>query len=535
MQTGQYEPKKGNRVTDQFLWSVTIAATFFSQKSDWYRSFGKSIVTAIMLCLAINLLYSTPALAQDSTKHWVGTWAAAPYTPGTENQPPMTLTNNTLRQIVFASIGSDTLRVKFSNSTFGKAITLNKVNIAVSSNASKSAIDASTIADLKFNGKANVTINANAELFSDPVAFDCKPNMKLAITIYYGQCASDPNMTFHYGSRTDSYIVAGDKTASADFTGASVKESWYTISAVDVLAPKSAAAVAIFGNSITDGYGVHGGPPNRWPDFFSQKLLANNATKEVGVLNLGIGATLVTAKSNGADAGVDRFKHDILDQAGVRWIIIFYGVNDIAANISATNVINGFKKMVSDANAKDTAIKIYGATITPFNGHSYYSASHEQARKDVNNWIRTDPSFDGVLDFDNVLRNPSDQAKLQQQYSNDWLHPNGAGYKFLGESIDLDLFTPPPVKVEGAVCKGSTGFMAQPQYSSGTISFALPTLAFVSLKVFSPLGREIVELAGKTFPAGRHAINLKTLHFAKGMYIYSFKSGNRSASQVMLY
>lgn len=535
MNIGHYELKVNNCVASLFQRGVTIPAMLFNQKLDQYRSFCKKSITTVAFFLVISLLQITSASAQDSTKHWVGTWAAAPYTPGTENQPPMALTNNTLRQIVFISIGSDTLRVKFSNSTFSKAITINKVNIAVSPNAAKSAIDASTITDLKFSGKANVTIDANSELFSDPVAFNCKPNMKLAITIYYGQCASDPNMTFHYGSRTDSYIVAGDKTASADFTGASVKESWYTISAVDVLALKSAAAVAIIGNSITDGYGVHGGPPNRWPDFFSQKLLANSATKEVGVLNLGIGATLVTAKSNGADAGVERFKHDVLDQAGVRWIIIFYGVNDINANVSATNIINGLKKMVSAANAKDTAIKVYGATITPFNGNSYYSASHEQVRKDVNTWIRTDPSFDGVLDFDNVVRNPGDQSKLLQQYSNDWLHPNGAGYKLLGESIDLNLFTPPPVKVEGAMRKGATGFIVQPQYRRGTISFALPNRAFVSLKVFSPLGKEVVELAGKTFSAGSHAIDLRALHLAKGMYVYSFKTGGSCARRAMLY
>ena len=362
---------------------------------------------------------------------WVATWSTAPYAAENNTPPSPYLANNTLRQIVRVSIGGDTLRVKFSNRTCSTPVTMNSVNIAVSTDASKSLIETSTKKQLTFNGKTSVTMNAYSEVTSDPLAFPLTPSTHLAITIYYGQCETSSDMTFHYGSRTNSYILAGDQTASADFSGAKKVERWYNLSSIDVLAPRESAAVAVLGNSITDGYGIHDGK-NKWPDTFSEKLLDNPATSHVSVLNLGIGATLVTT------SGVSRFQQDILAQAGLRWIVIFYGVNDIGADKSAADVINAFRTLISQAHAQN--IRIYGATITPFKGHSYYSAARETVRIEVNEWIRTPGNFDKCIDFDEAIRNPSDAEKLQAAYSNDWLHPNAAGYKLLGESVDINLF-----------------------------------------------------------------------------------------------
>jgi lysophospholipase L1-like esterase len=262
--------------------------------------------------------------------------------------------------------------------------------------------------------------------------------MRLAITIYYGQCQTSADMTHHYGSRTNSYILAGDQTASATFAGATAIERWYTINTIDVWADTNTHAVACFGNSITDGYGLTGGLANRWTDMFSQKLLNNAATAKMGVLNLGIGGTNVAG--TGATNGATRYQQDILNQSGVRWVIIFYGINDICASgSSAATITAAYAKFVTDGHAKN--MKVYGATITPVNGNAYYSAAHEAVRGAVNKWIRTAGNFDGFIDFDKTIRNPTDTTKLQAAYSNDWLHPNAAGYKLLGESIDLNLFT----------------------------------------------------------------------------------------------
>ncbi len=494
------------------------------RENNYCRYINLTAICVLLLHMCV------PILAGPDTKNWVGTWACAPY-KATSNLPPITLTGNTLRQVVRVSIGGDTLRLKFSNYTFGKAISLNSVNIAVSPDGTQSGVTASTIKELKFSGSSSVTINAHSEIYSDPLAFDLKPNMRLAITIYYGNCESSADMTFHYGSRTPSYIMSGDKSTSVDFSGAMMVERWYTISAIEVLGSPNAAAVAVIGNSITDGYGLSGGLQNRWTDVFSERLLENPATEQVGVLNLGIGATLVTRASNGAQSGVDRFDHDILQQSGVRWVIIFYGVNDIGANIQANSIIDGIRRMVTAAHDKN--IKVFGATITPFNGSGYYSVEHEKVRNEVNRWIRTDSSLDGFLDFDKVLCNPNDTSRLKSEYSNDWLHPNAAGYKAIGESINSDLFlVPDVVPVQSTELWSNTTLCIRQHHGTAHISFDIPYSSFVAFKVYDVLGKALAETSGKTFDRGRHSMTFQPK--TSGTYVFSLKAGNYSVSKALI-
>lgn len=267
----------------------------------------------VYLTLLFIFCFSSLFANGNEEKKWVGTWACAPYAVDQSNTPPMPLSNNTLRQVVRVSIGGDTVRLKLSNISCSTPVTIKAVNLAASKGGS--AIDPATITPLTFNGNATVTINAKSEVTSDPSAFKLTPSMRVAITIYYGQCQSSADMTGHVGSRTDSYILTGDKTTDATFSGATVVSHWYTISAIDVLAPKNAGAVAVLGNSITDGYGLSGGKQNRWTDIFSERLLQNSTTQWVGVLNLGIGATNVASGNN---SGLSRYKHDILEQSGVK-------------------------------------------------------------------------------------------------------------------------------------------------------------------------------------------------------------------------
>jgi len=394
----------------------------------------KSQIGKFRLIVTVFLIFSFVTLvnAKSTKSKWVGTWSCAPYAAANNTPPSPYLANNTLRQIVRVSIGGDTLRVKFSNITCSTPVTMNSVNIAVSTETGGSAIDISTIKQLKFNGNALVTMNANSDITSDPIAFPLTPGMHLAVTIFYSECKTAADMTHHYGSRTDSYILAGDQTGNAAFTGATPIERWYNINTIDVLAPINTGALAVLGNSITDGYGLHGGLNNRWTDILSKKILNDSATSQVSVLNLGIGATWLTS------SGVSRFQKDILDQNGLRWIIVFYGVNDIGGGASANKIISALQSLILQAHTAN--IRIYGATITPFKGHGYYSAAHEAVRIEVNNWIRSPGNFDQFIDFDKIIRDPSDNEKLAVAYSNDWLHPNALGYELLGESIDLNLF-----------------------------------------------------------------------------------------------
>lgn len=391
----------------------------------------KNYLKCILWSLWIGLLLLGTKTVTASNK-WVGTWGCAPYAAGDHTPPSPYLENNTLRQIVRVSIGGDTLRIKFSNITSSKPVTMNAVTVSVSTQVGGSSIDASTTKQLTFGGETSVTMQPYTQIVSDPIAFPLIPGTHLAISTHYGACEIASDMTFHYGSRTDSYILKGDQTTNESFSGATRIERWYHIASIDVKAPEKAGAVVVFGNSITDGYGLKGGLKNTWPDIFSGKLLKNDSTAHVSVLNMGIGGTQVST------SGVGRFYQDVLSQSGLRWILIFYGVNDIGANKSASQIIEAYENLVIQAHSEN--IRVYGATITPFGGSGYYSDTHEAVRSDVNAWIKKTGKVDHFIDLDKAIRDETDTTRMLEKYSNDWLHPNAAGYKLLGESIDVNLF-----------------------------------------------------------------------------------------------
>jgi len=392
------------------------------------------------IILIFFLLLCTEYLSGQSKK-WVGTWATAPQLVEPNNMPPSPgLTNNSLRQVVRVSIGGDTIRLKISNEFSSQAVEIKSVQIAASTGGS--SIDVSTNKELTFNGKSEFTISPGTAVTSDPLAFTLKPRMDVAITIYYGKTSS--TVTGHPGSRTTSYIISGNNPEVKDFTGAVTTDHWYNINAIEVLVPSNYASIAILGNSITDGRGSTTNMQNRWTDIFSEQLLKDSRTQHIGVLNLGIGGNCVLSQCLGPSA-VSRFDRDILGQSGVRWVIVFEGVNDIgsvktsdAAKNIANNLIEAYKQMIAKAHAKN--IKIYGATIMPFKGNQYYNQYSETCRSIVNQWIRTKGNFDAFIDFDKIMRDPQDTLRIISSFQNDGLHPDAEGYKKMGESIDLNLF-----------------------------------------------------------------------------------------------
>jgi lysophospholipase L1-like esterase len=230
-----------------------------------------------------------------------------------------------------------------------------------------------------------------------------------------------------------------------DFDRSIPTDHWYVINGIDVKVPEHAAAVAIIGNSITDGRGSETNKQNRWPDVLSERLLENRGTQHISVLNLGIGGNCVLRDCLGPSA-LDRFDRDILQQKGIKWLIILEGVNDLGQTTDSANaaqvtedLITAFGKMIEDAHAK--GIRVYGATILPF-GKSFYSTDYrENARNNINDWIRNSGRFDAVIDFDRALRDPQDTTCLLPSAQSDYLHPNVEGYKMMGEAIDLELFT----------------------------------------------------------------------------------------------
>ncbi|MFW5657405.1 MAG: SGNH/GDSL hydrolase family protein [Bacteroidota bacterium] len=379
---------------------------------------------------------------EKTEKKWVGTWSTAPQLVEPRNMPPDPgLTYNTIRQVVRVSLGGKQIRVRFNNEFSTNPATLKKVELAASTGGS--SIDPATITRLKFNGKEEVTMEAGTLIVSDPVDFDLKERMDVAITIYFGETPAD--VTGHPGSRTTSYLLGGDHTSAKKFTDAATADRWYVINGIDVKAPEEAAAVAILGNSITDGRGSGTNKQNRWPDILAERLLNNPETQQVAVLNQGIGGNCVLRFCLGPSA-IDRFERDVLNQHGVKWLIILEGVNDLgqtpnkeAAMKVAEELIGAYKQMIEKAHK--AGIKVYGATILPFKESFYYAGYREEAREMVNDWIRNSGRFDAVIDFDKTMEDPEKPSTLLPNvHTGDFLHPNEKGYEIMGKSIDLSLF-----------------------------------------------------------------------------------------------
>jgi lysophospholipase L1-like esterase len=376
----------------------------------------------------------------ETGEHWVGTWGTSPQLTEPRNLPPPPgLTGNTLRQIVQASIGGKKLRVRFSNAFGTSPVTISEAHMALS--AGGSAIKTESDKALTFDGRPAVTIPPGKTILSDAFAFDLAPLSDVAVTIHFGGTSRD--VTGHPGSRTTSYLQAGDSVSAADLPSATKTQHWYILNGIDVVAEKASAAVVTLGDSITDGRGSGTDKNDRWPDDLARRLQSEKSTADIAVLNEGIGGNCVLHGGLGPTA-LSRFDRDVLDQSGVRWLIVFEGVNDIGGSrgtnlLVAQNLIAAFQKFIDQAHAKN--IRVYGATITPFGGSFYDSPAHEAAKEEVNRWIRASGKFDAVIDFDAAMRDPRNPDHLLPTVdSGDHLHPNEAGYKIMAGAVDLKLF-----------------------------------------------------------------------------------------------
>jgi lysophospholipase L1-like esterase len=254
-------------------------------------------------------------------------------------------------------------------------------------------------------------------------------------------------VTGHPGSRTTSYLLAGDAVAAPSLSGAATTDHWYLLSGIEVAAPASAAAVVVLGNSIADGRGSGTNRNDRWPDNLARRLHADPRTPQVAVLNAGIGGNAVLRGGLGP-TGLARLDRDVLSQAGARWLILSEGVNDIGASRgadSAASVARQLERAYGEIGRRAHArgLRVYGATVLPFGGSFYDSAEHEAARQEVNAWIRRggEGTFDAVIDLDAAMRDPEHPARLLPAADGgDHLHPNERGYQMIADAIDLRLF-----------------------------------------------------------------------------------------------
>jgi lysophospholipase L1-like esterase len=379
--------------------------------------------------------------------HWVATWGCAPQLTESNNLPPSPLAHSTLRQFVHASIGGETLRVRFSNLFGTDSVAIRSAHLALAAgpgSAGAGEINPATDTALKFHGAEEVIVPPGETVLCDAVTFALPALADVALSLYLGDISAS-TLTGHPGSRTTSFLRGGDAVSAGSLPDAKRTAHWYLLGGIDVQAANSSGAIVVLGDSLTDGRGSTTDGNNRWPDVLAKRLAANPPTAGLAVVNMGIGGNALFGGLG--PPGVARFDRDVLEQAGARAFILFEGVNDIGGRNSslatATNLVNAYAQLAARARTK--GIHAYGATLTPFAGHAYYSDLHELERQYVNHWMRTNTVFEGVVDFDAAVRDPSTLTNIQAAYysglnATDGLHLNPAGYQALGGAIDLNLF-----------------------------------------------------------------------------------------------
>jgi lysophospholipase L1-like esterase len=399
--------------------------------------------------LAAALALPAGTLAQTAER-WVATWGAAPAGPP-PSSATMTVANQTLRLIVHASVGGSRVRIRVSNEMGSGALTLGAARIALRS--SGAALVAGTDRQLLFGGRASVAIPAGAALLSDPVSLNVPPFADLAVSLYLP--VSTRVSTLHNAALQTSYVsTAGNYGAVSSFPLSRSISTWPFLTEVDVSGAYSGLAatnaVVALGDSITDGQGSTANANRRWPDMLARRLqLELGVAGNIGVANRGISAnSLLKTYPEALLAGqraLDRFDRDVLRTSGVRWLIVLIGINDIVYSsgtnpIPVDSLVNGHLQLIQRARA--AGLHAIGATLTPFEGHAYYTAARENVRRRFNDWLRASGAYDAVVDCDLVLREPTRPTRLRAVYdSGDHLHPNNAGYQALAQAVPLTLFT----------------------------------------------------------------------------------------------
>lgn len=436
-----------NRILPALLHAARrLAAAFTLPPSAVQPPRRRLFLSGAMLAAAIAF-GSQPAGAQAwQNERWLGAWGAAPAGPPPETSL-QTFTDQTLRLIVHTSTGGNRVRIRVSNELGSTPLTIGAARIGL--RAGGSDVAAGTDRALTFGGRSFVTIPPGAPAVSDPVELNVPPLSDLAVSLYLPGTVQAT--TVHQLALQTNYVsLPGNFTAAPTLPVQRTIQVWPFLTEVDV--DSTGPAIVTLGDSITDGTRSTPDTNNRWPDWLARRLqterdpvLGINA--RFGVVNRGISGNRLLGNSPNTLAGrsaQERFDRDMLATAGVRYLVILIGINDIGngsatSPVTSEDLIAGYRQLILRARAK--GISVIGATLTPFEGAGYYSPEKEVVRQAVNNWIRNNDEFDAVIDFDRATRDPAHPTRLLPAYdSGDHLHPNDLGYQAMGNAVPLSLF-----------------------------------------------------------------------------------------------
>jgi lysophospholipase L1-like esterase len=418
----------------------------------------KKKFTLLLLYIFSICCFAQLSQSQGQTNgyHWVSAWTTSLFLsapmPGFPAESP--ITSKTVRVVTRPTIGGKKLRVRLSNEFGVTPLTIAAAHIALTDQDSR--IQPATDHVLTFGGSPKITIPAGAPAFSDPVEIEVKPFAEVSISLYVPGTVATASS--HLQSSHDSYFAGpGDMTSMQDLPSSETKRPAYFVSGIDIWAPYSTSTTVAFGDSITEGAGRKSGQYLDYPDQLAKRLAAQGITT-MAVVNQGIGGNRILHDVTGPSA-LSRFDRDVLSLPGTANLIVLLGINDIGfarvrmpgANgaeakegpfasqaVSADEMIVGLRQIIGRARAH--GIKVFGATLTPFEGTNVYDESGEAIRQAVNKWIRSTDAFDAIFDFDKAICDPEHPAKVRQEYdSGDHIHPSAAGYKAMADLIPLSL------------------------------------------------------------------------------------------------
>lgn len=398
---------------------------------------------------ASGLLVASKVIAQTAPRdRWIATWAASqfagpPRPPADSVDRTPTVANRTIREIVRVSVGGRRVRIRLTNQGGDRPLVIGSAHVAL--RTSGAAIDPSTDRPITFNGHPSAIIRAGSYMVSDAVTLAVPSLADVAISLFITDSAR--LSTRHaLGLQTNYVSAPGDFAGAASVAADTTVQFWPFLAGVDVVNPSVTGVIATIGNSITDGARSTADSNSRWPDILARRLLTSKEPVKA-VVNAGISGNRVLSPGAGPSA-LERFDRDVLMQPGVTHVIVLEGINDISAGTGAANphneisveeLIAGHKQMIDRAHER--GLVIFGATLTPIGGMRGATPERMAKRDALNAWIRTSHSYDGVIDFDKVTRDPSDTTRFLPAYdSGDHLHPGDAGYKAMGNAVDLALF-----------------------------------------------------------------------------------------------
>lgn len=424
-----------------------------------------SLLTAIVVTAG-----AAPVQAQGASppQHWVGTWATAqvallppePSAASDQQGQPARVNSQTVRQVVRVSIGGSRVRIAIAN-TFGtEPLRVGAAEVAISEGDGR--IDPSSSAVLTFGGRGAASVEIGSILVSDPVDLVVAPLSDLTVDLYLPDdlSATTSPATVHGSAWATTYLSRpGNHAGVAQLSVDTTIQSWLYLARVDVLASAGTDGIVTFGDSITEGFGSTPDTNQRWPDLLARRLHERFGDASPAVMNMGISGNRVLSHNGlpfftGSDrpdpnggfgpSALSRFDRDVLLQPGVTHVVVLESINDIgiagnSPSPTADELIEGHRALIQRAHAR--GLTIYGATLTPFEGARYWTEVGEQKRQAVNAWIRESGAYDGVIDFDAVVRDPALPNRFVESYqAEDWLHPNDLGYQRMADAVDLTMF-----------------------------------------------------------------------------------------------